>query len=443
MKTITRSVIPFFILLLGVTTSCEKESVEGGLISSQKPLTFRIGNGKISSTRSAEDGTGAPSSTLLCAIPIAEASGIEENPTLLVSCSESSLDDEWLLSSDFDAESSVTRGTPVFTENLGSFAANTYASLSVDDEYTDIWCGMKDAVFERGTGNKSDEWSHFYGNNESWPSGNGDLVFFMCYPVGATDDLGLSYWRENGKNVIKFTGYTTPVDGNTDTDADAEAQTDLVFATTMLNESDCDKDSNPILFYHPFSGVKFKVGELPEGVAIENVTLDGVYSTGDCAITPYYGNTAISGWEDSNKVNGAVSGSKSDACVVWSGLGNSSSFGQDFASTDHKTTLNTGSFPSDFVDTPNTMNQDQLNTETLSKTFILIPQKFEDGHKLSLTVRFKYTDGTAQQATTEMPVKEWMAGHLYTYSLSYKYGPIVPEIDVTEFTDNPSYKLTF
>lgn len=411
MKTIIRSFIPSLILILCVMTSCEKEPTAGNLISSDEPLTFTIGNEAISSTRGVTDEPDTLSSTLLCTIPVTDESGMEGAPTLFISSSVSSLDDEMLLSSDFDDETSVTRGTPVFTENLGSFAANTYAPLSSNGTYSDIWCGMKNAEFAK-SGNV---WSHNYTNNEAWPDGNGDLVFFMRYPVSATSGLsGLSYARQSGKNVINLTGYTTPAAGNTT--AAATNQTDLVFATVKLNESN-KSTANKLLFYHPFCGVKFKVGNLPTNLTITNVTLENVYAKGDCVVTPYYGNDVAYDKINSNKNGDAIT--KSAACVAWSSLSTPSSFGQNFTSGEHKTTPASGTFPSDFNgEGTSKPNQNQLNTTSLSKTFNLIPQEFTSGRKLTMKVTFSY-NGTTQTKTTQLGNFTWQAGNLYTYTISF------------------------
>ena len=430
MKKISRTFIPALALILAVLTSCEPDSVSGGRLSSGKPFTFTIGNGSVSSTRGMESRPEVPASSLLCTLESAEEDG--DAPTLSITQTVSSLDDEWLLTADAEGETSLTRGTPVFTENLGTFAATTYDALTSTTGttvYNDVWSNMKDAEFTRGTDKKANVWSHEYTNNERWPEGNGNLTFFMRYPVTATNTTnlsGLEYARVNGKNVINLASYSTPGAANTTTAA--ETQTDIVFATATLNE----KSDSPygILFYHPFCGVKFKIGNLPAGVAITGVSLSGVYAKGDCVITPYYGNTAAYDKDNSNKKDdNTVQGSKSMDCVAWSNFGpeTGSTFGQTFTSSDYNPTLDTSKFPSDFADagTNTKPNQNQLNTTTLSKTFNLIPQTFTDSHKLTMTISLTY-NGVAMQRSTELTTVTWLAGSLYTYTIS-----ATDEIDVT------------
>lgn len=417
MKKISRTFIPALALILAVLTSCEPESVSGGLLSSGKPFSFTVGNGSVSSTRGVETREEVPAPSLLCALEGAGADG--DAPTLSITQTVSSLDDEWLLTAEADGAASVTRGTPVFTENLGTFAANTYESLTSNGTYTSPWQGMANAEFTKGDGNV---WSHSYDSGEQWPEGNGNLTFFMRYPVSATASLsGLTYGRQGGKNVINLTGYTTPGAGNTTTAA--EAQTDIVFATATLNE----KSASPygVLFYHPLCGVKFKIGTLPTGVAITGITLGGVYSTGNCVITPYYGNEAAYGKTNSNK-DGADA-TKSASCVAWSNLSTAGTFGQTFTTGDYNPSLSTGTFPSDFTNGGGTTkpNQNQLNTSTLSKTFNLIPQTFDSDHKLTMTISLTY-NGVAMQRSTELTNVTWLAGSLYTYTIS-----ATDEIDVT------------
>ena len=420
MKKISRTFIPALALVLAVLTSCEPDSVSGGRLSSGKPFTFTIGNGSVSSTRGMESRPEVPASSLLCTLESTEEDG--DAPTLSITQTVTSLDDEWLLTAEADGAASLTRGTPVFTENLGTFAANTYAPLSADGTYTSVWQGMANAEFTRGTDDKVNVWSHSYDNNEQWPDDNGNLTFFMRYPVSATSATnlpGLSYGHlagqgTHGENVINLTGYSTPGAGNTTTAA--EAQTDIVFATATLNEGNRNTN-NKLLFYHPLCGVKFKIGTLFEGVTITGVTLSGVYSTGDCVITPYYGNEAAYGKTNSNTDGGAST--KSDACVAWSNLATPSTFGQTFTSSDYNSTLDTSKFPSDFADAGTTKpNQNQLNTTTLSKTFNLIPQTFTDSHKLTMTIDFS-VNGSPMQRSAELTSVTWQAGHLYTYAIGY------------------------
>ena len=411
MKKISRTFIPALALILAVLTSCEPDSVSGGLLSSGKPFTFTIGNGSVSSTRGTESRPEVPASSLLCTLESAEEDG--DAPTLSITQTVTSLDDDWLLTAETDGETSLTRGTPVFTENLGTFAATTYAALTSTTGttvYNDVWSNMKDAEFTRGTGDKKNVWSHEYTNNERWPE-NGDLTFFMRYPIIATEDLA-SYARQDGKNVIKFSEYMTPA---IDADNSAELQTDIVFATATLNEGN-KSTANKLLFYHPFCGVKFKIGTLPEGVTITGVTLEGVYATGDCVITPYYGNEADYGKQNSNTDGGAST--KSDACVAWSNLDNPSTFNQSFTADDAKPELDDELFPEGFADA-GTMkpNEGQLNTTTLSKTFNLIPQTFSSERKLTMTIDFS-VNGSPMQRSVEVDGIEWKAGHLYTYTIN-------------------------
>ena len=412
MKKISRTFIPALALVLAVLTSCEPDSVSGGLLSSGKPFSFTIGNGSVSSTRGTESRPEVPASSLLCTLESADEDG--DAPTLSITQTVSSLDDEWLLTAEADGAASLTRGTPVFTENLGTFAANTYAPLSADGTYTSVWQGMANAEFTRGTNDKVNVWSHSYDNNEQWPDDNGNLTFFMRYPVNATASLsGLTYGRQGGKNVINLTGYSTPGAGNTTTAA--EAQTDIVFATATLNEGN-KSTANKLLFYHPFCGVKFKIGTLPTGVSITGITLEGVYATGDCVITPYYGNEADYGKTNSN--SDVADATKSDACVAWSNLDNSSTFNQSFTADDAKPELDDELFPEGFADAGTTNpNEDQLNTSTLSKTFNLIPQTFSSERKLTMTIDFS-CNGSPMQRSVKVDGIEWKAGHLYTYTIN-------------------------
>ena len=307
-----------------------------------------------------------------------------------------------------------TRATPVYTENFGNFMATAY----LPGDYTTPY--LAEAEFEKGDG----KWSHTYSGGVKWPEGSGKVVFFMRYPATPAS-ADWTYASEDGKNVIKKTGYITPGADESVTNA-AELQTDLVFATTSLTAADKDK-TNQILFYHPFAGVKFKLDNLPKGLLVKSVTISRVKGKGDCVVTPYYGNDATYDRNDSNRSGDEAT--KSAACVKWVNLDELKSFTQAFVSDDHGTTPDSDMFPDGFANKGTTLpNQNQLNTTTLSKTFILIPQSFTSSNKLEITLKLEYK-GIELTRTAEIEA-EWKAGSLYTYTIKFN-----SEIDV-EITDD-------
>ena len=304
-----------------------------------------------------------------------------------------------------------TRATPVYTENFGSFMATAYLPDNFSTPY------LAEAEFKKS----DNKWSHTYSGGVKWPEGSGKVVFFMRYPATPASG-GWTYASVGGKNVISKTGYITPGAGESVTNA-AEQQTDLVFATTSLTAADKDK-TNKILFYHPFTGVKFKLGNLPEGLLVKSVTISGVKGKGDCVVTPYYGNDATYDRNDSNRKL-IADATKSAACVKWDNLSDPESFTQAFVSDDHGTTPDSGMFPDGFANQGTTApNQDQLNTKELSKTFILIPQSFTSSNKLEITLKLEYKG--IELTRTAVTEAEWKAGSLYTYTIKFN-----SKIDVT------------
>lgn len=395
-----------------MTTSCEPDSTGGFMGGTDGKVSFVVGHEAQSNTRSSvipESKPCLPSQTT--AMSSQETIDV---PSFRLTCSESSLDEECPLTSGSGMD--VTRGTPVYTENLQSFSANTYAQISGSSgSYSSVWQGMEDAVFERTTNGQSTVWSHSYTNNESWPDGNGNLVFFFRYPINKTLS-GVSYSRASGKNVITLTDYETPGAGAGISNA-AQLQDDLVFGTITVNEGN-KSTNNRVLFYHPFAGVKFKLGDLPDNVRVTAITLQNVLGKGSCVLTPYYGNETV--YQKNNSNSDVRDQTKSASCASWTGLTNRTSFRQSFTVSDIDPNINSSLFPVGFVsETVNgrTPNADQLNDASLSKTFILIPQTFDATN--SLTMVFDIMNGdVAQQRSITLNNVNWQAGKLYTYTIT-------------------------
>ena len=323
----------------------------------------------------------------------------------------------------------ATRNTPIYTENLGDFDATAFLNRSADGAYDDCWCGIRDAVFrqEEGTG----VWSHTFENNERWPDNNGKLVFFLHYPAKAVGEQGTSqvfYCRESGKQVIKLTDYVTPGIGS---DTAAEEQTDHVFATTLLSESTrpTENSSHSILFYHPFAAVKFQKGTIMRSdgetaeFSIKAITLKNVYDKGTCTVTPYYGQEGTL-YNSANKSNaGGVLATKSAACTVWAiNHASTADFRQIFTDEDFDTTPQGTLFPEGFstqrVGTTYP-NAHQINTLTLNKTFILIPQTFDPAsHELSMVLDIEINGLLYSREVPIISTVEWKAGGLYTYAVN-------------------------
>lgn len=405
--------LPLSALAVSAITSCQQTiDPNEGQIVSERVVSFTMGGTPETRSAAMQD----VQSTLL---PLGMK--VENAKEMAIATSFSlQVEDGCLLGfeeADFE-QMPETRGTPVFTENLGTFTASAYETLT-SGTYTNKY--LADADFEK----EGSIWSHKYDGIKEWPSGG--LRFFLRYPAGSASE-GWTYAVENSKNVIKKTGYSTPGAGSGTTAA--ASQTDIVFATEKVTEASKDTPVG-ILFYHPFAGVKFKVGTMPEGMTITGVKLSDIYGTGDCTITPYYGNGNSYLGSGNNATGGDAT--KSESCTVWSNLSNKTTFEQAFTTDEQGgATLDEDLFPEGFANqgTTSKPNQNQLNDGSLSKTFILIPQSFGDSNKLKITIKLLYN---GLPVTREVEIKAtWQAGHLYTYTVNFDSKPDITIDDDVE-----------
>lgn len=362
---------------------------------------------------------------------------------LLSGCEEHYGEGSSLLRLAFSIQGSVTstRSTPTYTENLGDFDATAYLNKSSQGVYDDVWSAIRATPF---TKDDKGIWSHSFTNNESWPDNNAPLVFFLHYPLGSTvgkEGTTVTYSRtDGGKNVIHLNDFVTP---GRDSDTAAEEQVDHAFATTLISESTAPAagQGHAVLFYHPFAAVKFQTGTVRRvdsksiTAVIKGIALKNVYDKGSCTLTPYYGQqgTLYAATQKSNA--GGAANTKSAACVQWSIDDTSmADFHQTFTAADNGTTPQAGLFPAGFTTVGQTTKPNaadtQLNTDSLSKTFIVIPQTFDGtNHRLSMMVDIEL-DGLlySREVPITTPV-EWKAGGLYTYQVN---------LELTEIGWNPT-----
>lgn len=411
-KAISHLLLPLAALAAMELTSCQQFDQNEG--DKKTDINVSFTTGKSPETRSAIEPEAVPATILPLEMEVENAREISVSTSFSLMMEDGTLEME---PAELE-QGPVTRGTPVYTENLGSFTASAYETLT-SGTYTSKY--LADATFEKD----GSVWSHKYDGTKEWPSSG--LRFFLRYPAGSASE-GWTYATESGKNVIRKTGYTTPGAGSGTTAA--ASQTDIVFATENVTESSKDTPVG-ILFYHPFAGVKFKVGTMPEGMTITSVKLSNVYSKGDCTITPYYGNGSSYSGSGNNATGGDAT--KSESCTVWSSLSNKTSFEQAFAAGEQGgASLTEDLFPEGFADqgTTSKPNQNQLNDGSLSKTFILIPQAFGDSNKLKITINLLYN---SIPVTREVEIKAtWQAGHLYTYTINFDS---LPDITIEDEVD--------
>ena len=296
-----------------------------------------------------------------------------------------------------------TKGTPVYTENLGKM----YGSMVVyaaGDFGTATFDKMEDTMYDGGW-----RYNHTYDENP-WADDN-PVDFYMRMPAtqaGVTS--GYDYGKTGTQQTITFS-YLSP--------ATAAAQEDILFAARPISRADHVASlpgGVPVLFDHALTAVKFAIAN-PDEATITSITFKGLYDGGKCVISP----ASESDYRD------VKDNYSSATAAVWSTLTKS---GRDIASGTYDNPIeysttgsfgNKGNYPESFAKTGNKNN---LNKADGSQTFWLVPQTVPQDLKLTITYTYKGDPGTATIKFGEaLRMKGgdlntvWKAGELRTYTL--------------------------
>ena len=125
-----------------------------------------------------------------------------------------------------------------------------------------------------------------------WPE---TPLSFFAYSV-SKDNVTIipAFKRENNQCIGSFS-YALPTAAETSPRNDATAQPDVVFAITpdLTRPADGCVD---LEFHHALSALVFKVGKMPTDVILNSIAIGGVYSSGDCNMTPGADNNVIFEW---------------------------------------------------------------------------------------------------------------------------------------------------
>lgn len=398
--------------------ACEKENgTKGGdpIAIGANTITFTIG-GDQSATKAA----------VADPIDISEESGIDG---LCLAEEVVSLDDLY-------APAVETKSTPVFTENLakvfGEFSAEAYSGSNLY---------LAAQTYKPVEGSTTNEWSYTYPDDVEWPEGN--LRFFFKAPVAADGASSITYHpvadETYAAGSISF-AYASP--------ASASAQKDILFTSKVMSEGSTD---NRVLFYHALAGVKFKIGDVSsdEGniviTSIDAVELSGVYSKGNCVITPAYEGKTF----DESNASGSVA--RSASVAKWSGWNTAATFSQAFTGNDAKGRDLTSTMTGKGIDYPTSFNASanqgkNVNAEDASLTFYFIPQAMTNDVKLKITYTYTSEGIVTNQATATIDFGKkllasdsnyaWKAGELRTYTIKINNMVDVAIDDVVNDTDH-------
>lgn len=220
---------------------------------------------------------------------------------------------------------------------------------------------------------------------EYWP-GNEQLSFFAVSPKSQFEKL-VNVNSEN--NILSFS-YTAQKGRD---NLDAEAQPDLLIATSMCNKASSIEGKAPLKFHHALSAVKFAVRDVLGG-EIETISIAGIRSSGDCTYT-----------YDQDNNEGVFS---------WSNQSGKETYTQNFNYKVDDRIVDPADETMDIV----------LNDGMPAKTFVLIPQQIPDDAEVVITLtRNNVVAPLPSRITVRGKIKgnnitEWKPGHEYIYTIS-------------------------
>ena len=263
-----------------------------------------------------------------------------------------------------------TRGVPVKTDNFAAVCENFSVTAYTADEGKLF---MSNELVKQ-SGNV---WSPANGTRY-WPE---DALNFFAYAPYSVNDKqvfpdGISI--NNQRKTIDFS-YTVP----TTTDKrDAEAQPDVMFATTTCGRAETTGENGtvPLTFSHALAAVKFVANDIA-GSTIKSITLKGLHGSGTCT----------------------YSADAEDSKYKW-------------RCTDDKNNTYTQTFNVKVEDQQ--QGEQPITDKNPSTTFMMLPQQLEGA-----TVEINLTTNDNKQHTLTGKLNtgnltEWKAGYVYTYKIS-------------------------
>ena len=347
---------------------------------------------------------------------------------------------------------SGTRGTPVYTENFAAVYGGFYGTAYVVKGTTSSGSGSQsggagpayvaaDQFLTKAWFAKDDNgnYTHDYTDDgKRWPMDH-QLFFFL--ETNRTDDpVSNLLYHQDGSFSFSYTSPTTPT-----------KQEDILFTSKVLKMETKDTD-NRLLFYHPLTGVKFKLGMVSDDnsgvkVTITNIAINGLVKSGKCVLTPNYTNANTTAGDNPSNKDGEAK-TKSAACASWTP--DTDARTAFFYSPDGTVVMGKDAayeFPESFFDKTEgaygTTADYNLNDKEYSNTFFFIPQTVAasngtNGKNVIITYKVDFPDGTtlANQTTTIALNTTWKAGELHTYTLAFRHVhvSITDEVDGNEKT---------
>ncbi|MBQ1683636.1 MAG: hypothetical protein II071_05095 [Bacteroidales bacterium] len=353
-------------------TSCEREKSFDGRIADDKEIAFSM---QSAATRSSE-GTSPVSE--LQSFSLGQFDGYE----LFL--------EEEVLDMNYAAE---TRGTPVYTENVGYLYSG---KLGV---YTDAAGGVDATFAPLSSAPVTDPYlgwiyQHDYAQ-DIWPTNeNTEIQFYHRMPTDMTSHGVTSLNNANGSTTVSYTSPTT-----------ATQQQDIIFGGTKLSHQAYKSyfgshGGAPVTLYHALTGVKFAIAN--DAAELANIKIDKISFIGLKNTGSFVFNTTdhqFSWTASANPTNNIISQEFAVSDTV------------NYSSSRHKD----NHFADSFFAAGTKQN---INDAKATKTFWLIPQSFPTGSTAELKINF--TQGGKKDSLvvkiTDLKAPDWRAAQIRTYT---------------------------
>ena len=327
----------------------------------------------------------------------------------------------YLEESVIDLNAPVTRGTPVYTENVGIMYPQMYAHSVLDN------------VVKNGNIYTYDSETGYY--IKSYGTNIWDVQGVETVTVGEETTKQIKFWMHMPTELTAYGVTSGPTFSETNSEqtisfsyeskAKATDQADIIFSARAVTEKEYNTNNRKVadvLFHHALTGVKFAIGNVPnDNITITKITFQGLRDKGSCVVTP---RQETDGYVD-DPTEDYSSGDGST--VVWTLQQSTKDIYAEFAEGDLTTFAqpeegkngsftSKGEYPASFAQKGNANN---LNDGDATKTFWLIPQTLNKNVKL--VIEYKLNGTNASPITIDFGEAlnnlDWEAGQLRTYTI--------------------------
>ncbi len=253
-----------------ITTSCE-DDFDPGIDDTGNMITFNISGDDYSASRSSEDGDGS-----VIQITKRYTNIVIDGDTMQMCITEMPNNDVLWEESDASEDETISRGAPISNNqfNFGVKAITAGNALYFENSYT--YNSSSSTIL----------------TDRYWPNLNTTLSFFgyaaNCgyWEKMKNGTLALNCSHNTAENKLSF-NYKLP-DPATNTNKDAEAQPDLIFAIAANKTKPATTAANQnvkLVFHHALSAVNFKIGTIRQDITVKTIKLINMINSGTCTAT--------------------------------------------------------------------------------------------------------------------------------------------------------------